>query len=42
MKLIVWDYNVDPYDLYKVVTGRMDRAGQFDKERVFLRMLEPL
>ena len=42
MKLIVWDYNINPYDLYKVVIGEKERIGQFDRERVFLRMIERL
>ena len=39
MKSIVWDYDVDPWELYEVVTGKRERAGHFDRERVFVRML---
>ena len=42
MKLIVWDYAVDPYVLYEVVTGKRDKAGHFDAERILIRMLERL
>ena len=42
MKHIVWDYDIDPYQLYEVVTGRREKAGHFDAERVFLRMVERL
>lgn len=42
MKHIIWDYDIDPYELYEVVTGKIDRAGHFDAQRVFLRMLERL
>lgn len=42
MRLIIWDYDIEPYELYRVVTGERERAGQFDRERVFLRMLERL
>lgn len=42
MKHIVWDYDMDPYELYEVVTGKIDRAGHFDAQRVFIRMLERL
>jgi hypothetical protein len=42
MKLIVWDYDVDPYVLYEVVTGKRDKVGHFDAERILIRMLERL
>jgi hypothetical protein len=42
MKKIIWDYDIDPYDLYEVVCGRKERIGQFDATRVFVRMLEIL
>ena len=42
MKHAVWDYAVDPFDLYEVVMGSRTRIGHFDAERVFLRMLERL
>jgi hypothetical protein len=40
MRLIIWDYNIDPYELYEVVTGIKETVFHFDFERVFLRMLE--
>jgi hypothetical protein len=42
MKHIVWDYDIDPYELYEVIAGKIDRAGHFNAQRVFLRMLERL
>jgi hypothetical protein len=42
MKLIIWDYEIDPYELYEVVTGKKGRIFHFDFERVFLRMLNRL
>lgn len=42
MRHAVWDYAVDPYELYEVVVGRRAKIGHFDAERVFLRMLERL
>jgi hypothetical protein len=42
MKHIVWDYDIDPYELYEVVTRKREKAGHFDVERVFIRMLERL
>ncbi len=42
MRKIIWDYDIDPYDLYDVVCGRKKKIGQFDATRVFVRMLEIL
>ncbi|HEY9593536.1 MAG TPA: hypothetical protein VHE79_03605 [Spirochaetia bacterium] len=42
MKHIVWDYDVDPYELYEVVSGKRDAVGHFDAKRVLARMLERL
>jgi hypothetical protein len=40
MKHTVWDYAVDPFELYEVVTGKREKVGHLDAQRVFLRMLE--
>lgn len=42
MRHVVWDYDVDPYELYEVVVGTRGKVGHFDAERVLLRMLERL
>ena len=42
MKHILWDYDIDPYELYEVVIGKRERVGHFDEERVLQRMLERL
>jgi hypothetical protein len=42
MRYVVWDYDVDPYDLYEVAVGTRGAIGHFDAERVLLRMLERL
>ena len=42
MKHIVWDYDFDPFVLYDVAIGRVEKAGHFTRERVLLRMLERL
>jgi hypothetical protein len=42
MKLLTWDYDVDPWKLYEVITGKIDKAGPFTREMVFLRMMERL
>ena len=38
----VWDYNIDPYDLYLVVLGKKDPIGFFNKERSLIRFVERL
>lgn len=42
MKHTVWDYAVDPLELYEVVAGKREKVGHLDAERIFLRMLERL
>ena len=42
MKHVVWDYDVDPFLLHEVVLGSRGKVGHFDRQRVFLRMLERL
>lgn len=42
LKKIVWDYNTNMEDLYAVIFGKKEKAGHFDFERIFVRMLERL
>lgn len=42
MRNIIWDYNLDPYDLFEVVTGKSGKAGHFNSELILLRMIERL
>ena len=42
LKGTVWDYNIDPYDLYLIVLGKKDPIGFFDKERSLIRFVERL
>lgn len=39
---IVWDYDIDSYELYELVLERKARAGGFTREKALLRMLERL
>jgi hypothetical protein len=41
-KNIIWDYNVNADELIDVITGKKEKAGPFDAERLFVRMLERL
>jgi len=31
LKSIIWDYDVDPGELYEVITGQRSKAGPFRK-----------
>jgi len=42
LKRIIWDYYVNPEELFDVLVGKRKTAGPFDAERLFLRMLERL
>lgn len=42
LKGVVWDYDIDPYDLYLVALGGKQPIGFFNSERSLLRFLERL
>jgi len=35
-----WDVNVDPGELYLLLTGEIDQTGHITKERLFRRLME--
>jgi hypothetical protein len=39
---IVWDYNIDPYELYETAIGKKTQIGSFTQEKALIRMLEYL
>ena len=39
MRSLNWDYNVSAEDMLAVVEGRLENAGGFDQDRIFLRCL---
>jgi len=39
---LIWDYQIDPYELFEVAVGNKERVGSFTQEKVLLRMLERL
>jgi len=41
-KGVIWDYNIDPYDLYLIALGKKNNIGFFNNERSLLRLLERL
>ena len=42
LKGTVWDYNIDPYDLYLVAIGKKEPIGWFNKERCLARFCKTL
>ncbi len=42
LQKIVWDYQIDPQELYAVLESRRQRIFHFDEEKILLRMLERL
>jgi hypothetical protein len=42
LKSIIWDYDVNSDELFEVITGRREKAGPFDAERLLVRMVERL
>ncbi|MDM8552131.1 hypothetical protein QUF72_18750 [Desulfobacterales bacterium HSG2] len=42
LRPIVWDYQIDPYELFEVATGKKERAGSFTREKALIRMIEYL
>ena len=42
LKEIIWDYHIDPAELLEVIAGKREKAGPFNAEKLFLRMLERL
>lgn len=42
LSMLNWDYNVSPEDMLAVIEGKLDVAGPFTRERIFLRSLERL
>ncbi|MGO9481855.1 MAG: hypothetical protein ACLP05_08760 [Candidatus Kryptoniota bacterium] len=39
---LVWDYKIDPYDLYLIALGKKESIGFLNKERTLIRLLEGL
>jgi hypothetical protein len=40
LKQILWDYNISAEDIEAVLRGDMKRAGHYNQEMIFLRILE--
>ena len=42
LRRIVWDYSIDPEEIYDFVMGKRKTLYHFTKEMIFLRILERL
>ena len=42
LRPLLWDYDIDPYELYEAAAGIRPRAGAFTQETALLRLLERL
>jgi hypothetical protein len=42
LKRITWDYNIPVEDMFAVIIGRESKAGHWNRDQIFLRMLEKL
>ena len=40
MKNLNWDYNVTPEEMLDVLEGKLEKAGPFDKNLLFVRSLQ--
>ncbi len=40
LKQILWDYNISAEDIEAVLRGDMKRAGHYNQEMIFLKILE--
>jgi len=38
----MWDYNIPKEDIEKLLSGKIERAGHYDREGLFLKMLQSL
>jgi hypothetical protein len=39
---LLWDYRIDPYELFEVAIGTRERVGSFTQGKALIRMLERL
>ena len=39
---IIWDYEIDPDEIYETVIGKRGKAGPLDAQQILIRMLERL
>ena len=42
MQHVVWDYEIDPYELYLIVLHNKKSDTHFTRKKIFIRMLERL
>lgn len=42
LKGVIWDYNIDPYELYLIAVEQKPANGFFTKENILLRFIQRL
>jgi hypothetical protein len=42
LRPILWDYNIDPCELFEVAIGNKERIGSFNQKKALVRMFERL
>jgi len=42
LKKIMWDYDIEPGEIYDFISGERDNLYHFTKEMIFIRILERL
>jgi hypothetical protein len=42
LERIMWDYDIDPSDIYDFIIGKRNKLYHFTKEMIFIRILERL
>ncbi len=41
-RMLMWDYDIPPEEVHKLLQGETDRAGHYDIKRLFIKMLNNL
>ena len=39
---LLWDYNIDPQEIFELLIGKRERVYHFTREKAFIRVLEGL
>jgi hypothetical protein len=40
LRQLMWDYTIDPSEADDVLTGRKEKAGHYNRQDIFLKLLE--
>lgn len=42
LQSVMWDYSISPGDIDKLLDGKIDKAGHYTREKLFVKMLNGL